>query len=141
MMLSVVEKGSNLMLTRLTLVATLIDTKQQSTTTSFSKQIVAFSWHLCNSRDARVESHIRAKRTNIRKKLPAKSNIFAWTKPKTLVGYSQDVTAGVKLTSQNITNKVVYFNINTEFSSDWFSKAVFSILGWLWLFGHKRNTH
>ena len=55
-MLSVVEKGNNLMLTRLTLVATLIDTKQQSTTTSFSKQIVAFSRHLCNRRDARVIS-------------------------------------------------------------------------------------
>jgi len=34
-MLSDVEKGSDLMLTRLTLVATLIDTKQQSATTSF----------------------------------------------------------------------------------------------------------
>jgi len=32
-----VAKGSNLMLTRLTPVATLIDTKQQSATTSFSK--------------------------------------------------------------------------------------------------------
>jgi len=42
LILSVVEKGNNLMLTRLTLVATLIDTKQQSTITSFSKQIVAF---------------------------------------------------------------------------------------------------
>jgi len=35
-MLSDVEKGSNLMLTRLTPVATLIDTEQQSATTSFS---------------------------------------------------------------------------------------------------------
>jgi len=53
-MLSDVEKGSILMLTRLTLVATLIDTKQQSATTSFSTQIVTFSWHLCSRRDARV---------------------------------------------------------------------------------------
>ena len=36
-MLSDVEKSSNLMLTRLTPVATLNDTKQQSSTTSFSK--------------------------------------------------------------------------------------------------------
>jgi len=34
-MLSDVEEGNNLMLTRLTPVATLIDTKQQSATTSF----------------------------------------------------------------------------------------------------------
>jgi len=53
-MLSDVEKGSNLMLMRLTPVATLIDTKQQSATTSFSTHIVTFSWHLCNRRDARV---------------------------------------------------------------------------------------
>ena len=39
-------------------------------------------------------------------------------KPKIFAGYSQDVTAGVKLTLQNITNKVVNFNINTEFSSE-----------------------
>jgi len=55
-MLSDVEKSSNLMLTRLTPVATLIDTKQQSATTSFSTQIVTLSWHLCR-RDARQESH------------------------------------------------------------------------------------
>jgi len=41
-MLSDVEKSSNLILTRLTPVATLIDTKQQSATTNFSTQIVAF---------------------------------------------------------------------------------------------------
>jgi len=46
-MLSDVEKGNNLMLTRLTPMATLIDTKQQSATTSCSTQIVKFSWHLC----------------------------------------------------------------------------------------------
>jgi len=34
-MLSDVEQGNNLMLTRLTPVVTLIDTKQQSATTSF----------------------------------------------------------------------------------------------------------
>jgi len=79
-MLSDVEKGNNLMLTRLTSVATLIDTKQQSATTSFSTQILTFSWHLCNRRDARVESHTHAKTTVIRKKLPAKSNIFALNK-------------------------------------------------------------
>ena len=79
-MLSDVEKGSNLMLTRLTTVTTLIDTKQQSATTSFSTQIVTFSWHLCNRRDARVDSHTYAPRTIIRKKLPEKSNIFALNK-------------------------------------------------------------
>jgi len=61
-------------------VATLIDTKQQSATTSFSTQKVTFSWHLCNRRDARVESHTHAKRTIITKKLPAKSNTFALNK-------------------------------------------------------------
>jgi len=38
-MLSAVEKGSIMMLTRLNPVVTLIDTKQQSATTSFSRQI------------------------------------------------------------------------------------------------------
>jgi len=42
-MSSDVEKGSTMMLTRLTPVATLIDTKQQSATTSFCTQIVTFS--------------------------------------------------------------------------------------------------
>jgi len=42
-MLGYAEKGNNLMLTRLTSVATLIDTKQQSATTSFSTQILKFS--------------------------------------------------------------------------------------------------
>jgi len=42
-MLFDVEKGSNLMLTRLPPMATLIDTKQQSATTSFSTQIVTIS--------------------------------------------------------------------------------------------------
>jgi len=37
LMLSAVERGRNLMLTRLTAVATLIDTKQQSATTGCSK--------------------------------------------------------------------------------------------------------
>jgi len=41
-MLSDVEKGNNLVLTRLTPVATLIETKQQSATTSFSTQILTF---------------------------------------------------------------------------------------------------
>jgi len=45
------------MLTRLTPVATLTDTEQQSATTSFSTQKVTFSWHWCNRRDARVESY------------------------------------------------------------------------------------
>jgi len=79
-MLSDVAKGSNLMLTRLTPVATLIGTKQQSATTSFSTQIVTFSWHLCNRRDARVESRTHAKETIIRKTLPGKLNIFALNK-------------------------------------------------------------
>jgi len=68
------------MLMRLTPVATLIDTKQQPETTSFNTQIAMFSWHLCNRRDARVESHTHAKRKIIRKKLPAKSNTFALNK-------------------------------------------------------------
>jgi len=55
--LSDVEEGNNLILTRLIPEATLIDTKQQSATTSFSTQIVTFSWHLWNRRDARAESH------------------------------------------------------------------------------------
>jgi len=42
-MLSDVEEGNNLMLTRLTPVARLIDTQQQSATTSFNTQIVTFS--------------------------------------------------------------------------------------------------
>jgi len=57
LILSDVEKGNNLMLTRLTPVETLIDTKQQSATTSFSTQILTFSWHRCNRRDARIESY------------------------------------------------------------------------------------
>jgi len=56
------------------------DTKQQSATTSFNTQIATFSWHLCNRRDARVESHTHAKRTIIRKKLPGNSNTFALNK-------------------------------------------------------------
>ena len=50
------------MLTRLTPVATLIDTKQHSATTSFSTQIATFSWHLCNRRDAQVERHTQSRR-------------------------------------------------------------------------------
>jgi len=80
LILSDVEEGNNLMLTRLTLLATLIDTEQQSATTSFWPQTVTFSWHLCNRRDARAQSHTHAKRTIIRKKSPAKSNIFAFNK-------------------------------------------------------------
>jgi len=78
LMLYVILKKATI-LTRLTPVATLVDTKQQSGTTSISTQIVTFSWHLCNRRDARVESHpyTHAKRTIISKKLPAKSNTFA----------------------------------------------------------------
>jgi len=91
-MLSDVEKGNNLMLTRLTPVATLIDTKRQSATTRFSTQIVMFSWHLYNRRDARVESHTYAKRMIIRKKLPEKSNIFALNKTEILIGYSVATT-------------------------------------------------
>jgi len=68
------------MLTRLAPVATLIDTKQQSAATSFNTQIVTFSWHLCNRREAQAESHTHAKRTIVRKTLPAKSNIFALNK-------------------------------------------------------------
>jgi len=81
-MLSDVEKGNNLVLTRLTPVATLIETKQQSATTSFSTQILTFLWHLCNRRDARAESHTHAKRKIIKKKLPAKPNIFALKKKR-----------------------------------------------------------
>jgi len=42
-MLPDVEEGSNLMLTKLTPVATYTDTKQQSATISSSTQIVTFS--------------------------------------------------------------------------------------------------
>jgi len=42
-MLSDVEKGSNLMLTRLTPVATLTDAKEQSATTSFNAETAKFS--------------------------------------------------------------------------------------------------
>jgi len=38
-----VEKGNNLMLTRLTTVSTFIDTKQQAATSGFSTQTVTFS--------------------------------------------------------------------------------------------------
>ena len=140
-MLSVVEKGSNLMYTRLTLVATLIDTKQQSTTTSFSTKIVCFR-DICVIVVMHENRVISVPKEQILGKSYQRNRIHLhWTKPKTLVGYSQDVTAGIKPTLQNITNKVVYFYINIEFSSDWFSKAYFSILRWLWLFGHKWNTH
>jgi len=61
LMSSDVEKGNNLMLTRLNPVATLIGTKQQSATTNFIMQIVTFSWQLCNRRDARVETHTMPK--------------------------------------------------------------------------------
>ena len=79
-MLCDVETGNNMMLTRLTPVATFTDTKQQSATTSISTEIVTFSWHLCNRRDVRVESQTHAKRTITRKKLSAKSNIFSLNK-------------------------------------------------------------
>jgi len=80
-MLSDVEKGNNLVLTRLTPVATLIETKQQSATTSFSTQILTFLWHLCNRRDARAESHTHAKRTIIKR-----NQIYLhWKKTKILI--------------------------------------------------------
>ena len=60
--------------------ATLIDTKQQSATTGFSTQIATFSWHLCNRRDARVDSHTHANRTIINKTLSGISIIFALNK-------------------------------------------------------------
>ena len=44
--------------------------------------------------------------------------------------WQQDVTAVVKLTLQNISNKVVHFIIHTEFCSGWSSKADFSTLRW-----------
>jgi len=59
-MLSDVEEGNNRMLTRLTPVTTLIGTKQQLATICFSTQIISFSWHFCNRRDARVKSHTNA---------------------------------------------------------------------------------
>jgi len=62
--MSDVEEGSNLILTRMTPGATLIDTKQQSATTSFSTQIVTFSCHLWNRRGARAESLTHAKRND-----------------------------------------------------------------------------
>jgi len=56
-MLFVAKKGNNLTLKRLTPVATLIETKQQSATTSVSSQIVTFSWQFvqqawCTNRES-----------------------------------------------------------------------------------------
>ena len=79
-MSSDIENGKNLILTRLSPIGNIIDTKRQSATISFSAQVVTFSWHLCNRRDARIGSHTHAKWTIIRKKFPAKSNIFALNK-------------------------------------------------------------
>ena len=105
-MLSAVEEGNNLMLTRLTPVATLIDTKQQSTTTSYSTQIATFSWHLCNSRDARVESPTHAKWTIIRKSHQRNQTYLCWTNPKTLIGHSIAITKSgrqsVKLVEKSV---------------------------------------
>jgi len=81
-MLSDVEEGNNLILTRLTPVATMIDTKQQSATTRFSKQIGTFSWHLCNRRDARVESHTNVKKRLLGKRYQRNQIYMRWTKPK-----------------------------------------------------------
>jgi len=50
--------------------ATLLNSKHSRT--SFSTQIVSFSRHLCSRRDARAGDHTYAKRTIIRKNLPAK---------------------------------------------------------------------
>jgi len=71
-MLCDVEKGNNLMLTRLATWATLIDTQQQSAAITFSTQIATFLWQLCDRRDARIESHTHAKKTIVWNKLPGK---------------------------------------------------------------------
>jgi len=76
------------MLTRLTPVATLIDTNQQSATTSFTPQIVTFSWHLCNRRDARVESHTYAKERLLGKNYQRNQIYLHGTKPKILISHS-----------------------------------------------------
>jgi len=70
------------MLTRLTPMATLTDTKQQSATTSFSTQIERFR-DICAMgvmHEYGVIPMSTVQRTIIRKKLPAKSNIFALNK-------------------------------------------------------------
>jgi len=84
------------MLTRLAPVATLVDTTQQSGTTSVSKQTVTFSWHLCNRRDEPVESHphTHAKRTIIWKTLPAKSNKFAFNQTENTYSSNVQPAAG-----------------------------------------------
>jgi len=85
LMLSDVEKGSNLMSTRLTPQWQhwlILNSSQQPL--AVSTQIATFSWHLCNRRDARAESHTHAKRTIIRKKLPTKLNIFALNKTENI---------------------------------------------------------
>jgi len=67
-MLSDVEQSNNLMLTRLTPAQRqrwlILNSNQQPL--AFSTQIATFSIHLCNKRDARVESHTNAKWTIIR---------------------------------------------------------------------------
>jgi len=82
-MLCYVEEGNNLILTRLTSMATLINTKQQSETTCFNTQILKFLWHLCIMRDARVEMP----KERWWGKLYQRNQIYLrWTKPKILIG-------------------------------------------------------
>jgi len=79
------------MLTRLTPVATSIDTKQQSATTSFSTQIVTFSWHLCIG-VMHEQSYTHVKRRLLGKSSQWNQMYLRWTKPKILIGYSVAIT-------------------------------------------------
>ena len=90
-MLSDVEKGNNLRLTTLTLVATLTDTKQQSATTSCSTQILTFPWHLRSRRDARVDKPMPKERL-LGKGYQRNQIHLHWRKPKILTGYSVAIT-------------------------------------------------
>jgi len=89
-MLSDAEEGSNLILTRLTPVATLIDNKQQSATTSFSTQVVTFSCHLWNRRDARVIP--MPKKWLLGKRYQRNQIYLHWRKQKILLSFSVAIT-------------------------------------------------
>jgi len=82
------------MSTRLTPVATLIDTKQQSATTSFSTQIVKFSLNLFNRRDARVESHthIPLPKERLLGRSYQRNQIYLHSTKPRILGYSVTIT-------------------------------------------------
>jgi len=83
------------MLTRLTPVATLIDTRQQSASTSFNTQTAMFSWHLSFCaigvmHDTRV---IPMPKERLLGKSYKRNQIhLRWTKPKILTVHSVAIT-------------------------------------------------